>query len=226
MLVFGTGQSTAHSQKLPFAVCQSCQKAELKKFIQYSYFHIFWLPLFPYRREVATECSHCKEYLLGNEVEEDLRSSLNSAAAPPPLRLFSGIAALFLLFFVLEHFSAESKRNMAEYVANPIINDSYVFELAENDAARKQGQRYGVFRIAAIDGDQLSVNNSNYVYEYFSDASKALRKGVAHIKDYYSLSEDNLSLKYVQEMHSRGLIKAVIRTSRGGVLSSKRGEEK
>ena len=97
--IFGTRSSQRAAEKVAVK-CQYCQSPDsVWMYIYQSYFHIFWIPFFPYSTKSVTECSHCKQVLRSKEFDEDLRRSSDELKrrTKTPIWTFS----LIILFFVL-----------------------------------------------------------------------------------------------------------------------------
>lgn len=73
MIVFGTRmkiKGSKNGQNLHLA-CEYCQQQNtLKPMLQFSYVHVFGIPVFPYSKRYVTECSCCKNYKSRKELSQ------------------------------------------------------------------------------------------------------------------------------------------------------------
>ncbi|MGS2738198.1 zinc-ribbon domain-containing protein [Sinomicrobium sp. M5D2P17] len=62
------------------------------------YFHIFWIPLFPFSKTTILECSHCKKNYAEHELPEDLKRALvkSNELDPPKRPLWHGCGCLMM----------------------------------------------------------------------------------------------------------------------------------
>lgn len=71
MIIYGTRSKVIkNNDNLPRRFnCNHCKSDNTVNVIHtFNYFHIFWIPMFPYSKKIMTECSHCKNLLYQNEI--------------------------------------------------------------------------------------------------------------------------------------------------------------
>ena len=124
MIVFyGTkGKVIAGPQKQGVA-CGSCGNTTQNTFGVLRYFHIFWIPLFPIKREVGTECPQCKQTLVGKEVSDTVRNSVKEAVftAGKVLPMFTGLVILAIIFGYAGYLGTQQSKKEAAYLASPAV---------------------------------------------------------------------------------------------------------
>ena len=217
MIIFGTDSKVHDAKELNGVACPSCGKEELHQLSIYKYFHLFWIPTFPYRKKKELECTHCRAVFEEKEIPESVKPALVPFASGMPASLFSGIAVILALIVFLEYNVAESRMNDVAYLSAPKANDMYVVEYPKDSASYKQGLRYGVLKVVGVgdgSGKDIQLVQSNYGYEYWSDAAKQLRKGAIILKDFFDNDVIDSSVTRLKEMHSEGSIKRVVRDAR------------
>ncbi len=91
--------------------CPSCQKDQLTVGTRHSYFHVYWIPFFPYRREQIGVCNHCKKVM----DEKELKASASLIGAQERLPQKESFRphhfALIIVILVLGTFGAFAEKN-------------------------------------------------------------------------------------------------------------------
>jgi len=106
MIIFGsknTQLDAFHSQTRKCSVCGSSNSIIIH--VLSSYFHIFWIPIFPFLKVGITECTHCKHTMKQAEMPEDVLREVKEAKRRSQTKLweFSGLllAVLVVAFLIL-----------------------------------------------------------------------------------------------------------------------------
>lgn len=103
MIIFGTRERKTGTAVVEGHSCTHCGTRE-SLFVQANtaYFHIFWIPVFPYSRKIYSVCTHCRECLRLKAMPPDL--SLRAAEAgrgiKTPWYYFSGLILLGAFFLI------------------------------------------------------------------------------------------------------------------------------
>lgn len=104
MIIFGSKGTQIGSTTCNTAVCTHCQSKTFNIYTYSRYFHIFWIPIFPYQKKYLAECTHCKK----TYAQKGFTPSMNEAVAQNPVKMpiwqFSGllIFAVFVLIVVVK----------------------------------------------------------------------------------------------------------------------------
>ena len=182
------------------------------------YFHIFWIPCFPLAKTVATECSHCKQVKEGKEVPEDQRPALVEARrnARTPIWMFSGVIVGILLFAVLYVIGSlvqrEEQQATAEYLTSPQSGDLYVVDLIDALGIGEKTHRYGVLRLVAVEGDDLTFVVGNFGYAYSNEVTSAIRSNEIAADAYFSEDEPVvLGIADAQALHQNDDVLVIVR---------------
>jgi hypothetical protein len=60
LLIHGSNKKAVGIFEPPFYTCPRCDQLHTTYIVIYSvYFHFFWIPAFPYRKEAIATCSEC-----------------------------------------------------------------------------------------------------------------------------------------------------------------------
>ena len=155
MIIFGTRTKflTAFGTQ---QTCSHCNNGQLNLAYTVSYFHIFWIPMFPIGKKGITQCPHCKQTLSENELSPQSRSLLNTqkGSAKTPLKYFAGLILIGVLIVSVITINVLDKKG--GYIRKPQIGDVYqVKGISEN--------QYVLWKVTAVEGDSVvfSTNKQN-----------------------------------------------------------------
>ncbi|MFT6746026.1 MAG: hypothetical protein ACJAZ2_000364 [Glaciecola sp.] len=87
------------SKKIP---CEKCAKKHLAISVFQKYFHILWLPMFPIKKECASQCIKCQNVLIEkrfSDKSKEIAITLKKKYKTP-FFAFSGIFLGFLILLV------------------------------------------------------------------------------------------------------------------------------
>ena len=59
-VIYGSGKKGIGIFEPPFYKCPHCEEHNTTYIVVYSvYYHMFWIPIFPYEKEAVANCSEC-----------------------------------------------------------------------------------------------------------------------------------------------------------------------
>lgn len=76
MIIFGTRGTQVDGEPIENLTCPSCQHEGMQSSGVIRYFHVYWIPMFPTKKEPVLTCPHCKCCILGGEMEPEVRTEL------------------------------------------------------------------------------------------------------------------------------------------------------
>lgn len=190
MIIFGTRTKPTKAEALLGCLCTNCGKSNLVRKTFWSYFHLYWIPTFPYRRYVETNCPSCGQTLSGKELSEHLRHapSADAAALANPLWMFTGLMLLAAVGFLAANSIAQRKEQVLQFAADPHQADRIIVDLAKlNPPVRTEsGQgRYGVFEVAEVDAQKVSFRVSKASYKNTIESGRVLDNPATASGDYF-----------------------------------------
>lgn len=109
MIIFGTRSSNLKSNSTTTYDCDNCNTKNSVQFGFWTrYFHVFWIPFFPFSKKGVSQCRNCKQALYYNEMPQKMREGYHAAAAETksPFThyiglILVGIAMLFIIVSVI-----------------------------------------------------------------------------------------------------------------------------
>ena len=100
LFLFGIGSSTLGPYPMPGLSCINCgTRGSLAIIILTRYFHLFWIPVFPFGKRAMTVCGNCKQALSQQEWPAEYQQLALEAKqqARYPLTNFAGLIILGVL---------------------------------------------------------------------------------------------------------------------------------
>lgn len=162
MVIYGWNTKTIKQAPMPEYECPHCQQKQSQMVVTAYYVHIFWIPLFPYKKAVAIVCGNCGRVTEESAITEGTTVSIKQlkAAVPLPKYLFVGLALLAAGIGYLIYLSNESAARKSDYMQNPQVGDVYLLKTKEDTA---QYNHY-LMKVRDINGDSLMVSYSSFNY--------------------------------------------------------------
>ncbi|MFT6716978.1 MAG: phage FluMu protein Com [Saprospiraceae bacterium] len=106
MILFGRKANHLGLTTTKNIACKKCGKKDLVVSVFQKYFHMFWLPMFPIKKDCASQCLQCQKVL----TEKRFSSSLKDIALQlkknhkTPIWTFSGILLGLLILLIKSFF--------------------------------------------------------------------------------------------------------------------------
>jgi hypothetical protein len=213
MIVYGTRGRVVSGPMKNDAACPQCGKSPLRTAGVIRYFHVFWIPLFPYKRIEVLECPACNAARLGPDVPEPARSEirrtlLGGAKLTP---LFVGLILLAGLVGMGAVGSRQRAEREAAWLATPAIHDHYVVKLPEVFPKADRAYPYGVLEVTAVADGAVTVRVPNYAYDRASGADKAVSSGAIRKADYFADETAEFQFAELQGLKEKKVIHSVLR---------------
>ncbi len=112
-MIKGSKESFVKSVPSNEAVCTNCKTEGTMNYnLFYKYYHVFFIPVFPYSKSGTLECSACKEQLSPYKLSKATRNEYEKVKKGlwPPVWHFSGIALLAIIFYLVSLSEAEQAK--------------------------------------------------------------------------------------------------------------------
>jgi len=170
MIIFGTRSKVLHN-KASQAVgdCSYCGTTDaIFGYKQISYFHIFWIPVFPYKSRIMTVCNHCRQVREQRSIDPQTMNQIHQEGLPKTSPgYFAGL--IILLLFVGSAVAAgiSSSMNTDDYLKTPAVGDVYEIKHEANGKSY-----YTLYRIAKVGTDSIVFA----INDYEAEGRNGLRK--------------------------------------------------
>ena len=158
MIFYGTNSFHIRTDKIK-SVCTNCNSENTTSVNIFSqYFHVFWIPVFPFRKYSVTNCTHCQLSSDKSQYSNEIKDKINiiKKTARTPLKTFAGLLIVGLLIAATTVGAVLDNNNTQDYGQNPKPQDRYFFE--SNDGY------YSCMKLVSQTNDSLFFNlNKQYV---------------------------------------------------------------
>ncbi len=215
MIVFGTRSKVSPGKEIRQAVCASCGNAGINTYTAHRYFHIYWIPFLPFKRQLCTECQHCKEAHVGKEIPSEYLSvaGTDAGAGRPPWYLFSGLVLLIALGIYGQQANQRDKQETASFLNAPQVNDLYIVTAEDVFGEKPEKGKYTVLLVQAVNGEKLDFVPARYLYSTVSKAEKDIRNGSAREGEYFANSVLGFDKTAIGKFHADNAIRKIIRNT-------------
>jgi hypothetical protein len=162
MIVYGWNARNIKQAPLETYECPHCQQKQSVLVIFAKYIHIFWIPLFPFKKTAVVVCSNCKHETEEKAITLGSTATIKQlkAAVPIPKYLFSGLALIIIAIGYFTYQGMQDDKRDQSYIDNPQAGDVY---LIKSDEALNEYNHY-LLKVRDVDGDSLWVSYSSYYY--------------------------------------------------------------
>ena len=161
MIVYGYNTKSIGQGELRNVQCTQCQTPNPHVEVMGSYAHIFWIPLFPFRKKAVAVCPGCQKVYEKADIPADWTSRIDEVKSGTsfPFYMFSGlgIIAVALIIGFFANMSNESK--VEEYVKAPQVEDVYV--MIDPDEVE---YKYYFAKVTEVREDTIYLAYSDYNY--------------------------------------------------------------
>jgi zinc-ribbon family len=152
MIIYGHKATKTGHQSLFGTKCSNCNTKDSIEMYTFSrYFHIFWIPIFPYRKEAVTQCNHCKQVLNKKQFSADLLSLYDEMKMniKTPYWQFIGIGLFAVLIIAITFSIKEDNKRDTAYLMAPKVGDIYEIKIAYKN--------YTLYKVSEVAADSVYV---------------------------------------------------------------------
>ena len=158
MIIFGHNTRLINMQSTPKVQCQNCEETGYIKMSRYvKYFHLFWIPVFPYSTSGLCQCDNCETILDFEEMSRNTQKNFNQFKefARLPIWSFAGVILISLLISWIVVSEIRKDNLTKEYAESPKKGDvCYI---------KKATMSFSTVRVTEVFGDSILINFNDYV---------------------------------------------------------------
>lgn len=130
MIFYGTRATNIKNGQIRNVTCPNCETNTSMTYSVFGkYAHIYWIPLFPYKKVGVTECNECKKTFEFKELPAEIQTKLTREKEnnPPkyPIWYFSGLFIIVLLIGYGIYSSQKKDADTQAFYENPKEGDIY-----------------------------------------------------------------------------------------------------
>lgn len=162
MIIYGWNSKLIKHAPLENVECESCKQNTTHVGIHSSYFHIFWIPVFPFSKKATLVCESCHHVTDEKNMASDFKAKIKAlkSTVPLPKYQFSGLAIILALvvYFSIQGFVKEQLES--SYLNNPETGDVYVLK----DSEEVSSYKYYLFKVNGLGNDSLEISPNSFYY--------------------------------------------------------------
>ena len=196
MIIYGWNNRVIKEAPIEKVPCGHCGNENVRVKIVGHYAHIFWIPLFPYKKKGYFECDHCKHAVEDSSLVDQLKEMMTQLKKSVrfPRYMFSG-SAIVIAFIAWMFVSSKMEDNRElEYISNPQVGDIYHYKDVEEPTEYK----YTCWKAVETFGDSLYIIQNAFGYNMIP---KKFEPEDAFVDYYFVVDKSSL-----QELYESGEI--------------------
>ncbi|GAB5524545.1 MAG: hypothetical protein Roseis2KO_24170 [Roseivirga sp.] len=164
MIVYGWNSKVLKESPFPGQQCVSCNAENSYLVVTGSYAHIFWVPLFPYKKKITIVCGSCgldtNPKHVSPEMKQFAKQLKSTVRLPWWMFAGSGIVAILISIFAITGFMDNKKTE--GYLAEPQVNDIYY--LYNDDET--SDYKYYLWKVIDVREDSVDISPNSFQYNY------------------------------------------------------------
>lgn len=211
MIIYGTKTAKTGNIDVYNTKCNYCENRGTQRISIYNkYFHLFWIPIFPFEQILIAECTHCRRTIDKREISKELYNAyeMEKYNQKRPLWMFSGLlifGGIVALTFCIALFSSltiqkDPRKEMLTndellLSKNPLIAKdtiSNVIKLTLDSLLEKEARPENIKYLTKVNGDKSLIILQIPTFKKFS---KEDQTSLLEILEYLCSNQDSLSNK-------------------------------
>ncbi|MCE7992243.1 MAG: hypothetical protein HEP71_09695 [Roseivirga sp.] len=156
------------SQRIPLSrsKCISCNVENTHVVVSASYAHIFWVPLFPYKKKLTIVCANCGMDTKPKEVSLEVKQMADQlkSSVRIPFYMFSGTGIIALLIGIFAVIGFMDDKKIEGYLDEPQVNDIYYLYDDEETSEYK----FYLGKVIDVRADSVDIQPNTFHYNYKS----------------------------------------------------------
>lgn len=184
MFILYGHQSKSLGNETVTVTCPHCQQGPQRLWGFAQYFHVFYLPIFVFRKHFVLECPACQKTAVEKDWQDSTRNSLleKRSQFKIPLYLFSGLMLFTLVLSKVGYDHLTTSRLQANYLASPHVGD--VLVLRQGQEGKSQVGFWPAL-VEKVTDDAVIVRPSNYAYPNERGVNKNLDSDLKDKRDFF-----------------------------------------
>lgn len=201
MIIYGWNTKNIKQAPIDFYECPNCKEKKSVLAVFASYVHIFWIPLFPYRKSAEIHCVNCQLVSTASGLDGKDKDAVKQlkAAVSIPKYLFSGAILIVLFASWITIGIIQDNQKEKSYLEEPQVGDVYLIK----DSDEPSEYNHYFLKVGNVTEDSLWVSVSSYSY---NGIVEALDPADGFYDIMYSIHKD-----FIKEYNASGAMKKVIR---------------
>jgi len=165
MIIYGWNGRTLKEGPLKNYECPSCGEKNSHVVVVAQYIHVFWIPIFVYKKAVHVVCMSCNYSMEGKDFPPEEKAmkeniKLLKSSVKTPFYLYLGLIAIVLAIGYFTFTGVQNSIEESAFLKDPQIGDVYVLE----DLSEVSAYKYYLLKVQNIDGDSLHMTFNSFSY--------------------------------------------------------------
>jgi len=157
MIIYGHNSSNLENSKPNSLKCPSCENngtTSLHLFGKYA--TLFWIPMFPMGKNVASECDHCKVVLEKKQMPQEFNLHIENlkGKAKTPIWNWVGLTIIVGVINWATLQSQQHDKDVLVYAEAPAVHDLYDVKLDNGS--------YTTYKVTDIENDSIHFKMNEY----------------------------------------------------------------
>lgn len=194
MIFYGTNSKNIKNGKIINVECPNCgQNTSMTYSVFGKYAHIYWIPVFPYKKISITECNSCKRTYesgeLPHSITQKLKQDYEKDNPKYPIWMFSGASIIFGIIIFIIFMNMKMKEDEAIYIKEPKVGDLYHYKTETGN--------YSLMKIQELSKDSILFLVNEMETNLMSGTKDINLK--KHFKEAYAFSKKDIQKLYKEE---------------------------
>lgn len=187
MIIYGWNNRIIKEAPVDKVTCPNCKNDKMHIRVFGFYVHIFWIPLFPYKKDVILSCDHCQMGVSGGELDDTMKKLKKSVSFPKYMFLGSALLLAFVAYLVVDSHLQDKKE--LSFLTHPEVGD--VYHLIDKEEVTEY--KYYLLKAQEVMGDSMAVSANGFAYNM---VPKELMAGDGFYKTQYMIDKKSLMELY------------------------------
>lgn len=162
MLIYGWNSELLKHAPLENTECESCNEKTTQIGIHSNYFHIFWIPVFPFSKKASIVCTTCSHVTREKKMPENFKVKVKAlkGTVSMPKYHFAGLAiiAALVIYFTFDNYNSDLKQQ--DFLQTPMAGDVYI--LKDNEEVSEY--KYYLLKVKGLEEDSLRISYNSFSY--------------------------------------------------------------
>ena len=158
MIIYGWNNRIIKEAPVDKISCPNCQNDKMHVRIFGFYVHIFWIPMFPYKKDIVLQCDQCQMGVGGGELEDTMKKLKKSVGFPKYMFLGTVLLLTLIAYLVIDAHLDDKKE--LSYLVNPQVGD--VYHLIDKEEPTEY--KYYLWKAQELFADSIHISANGYAY--------------------------------------------------------------
>jgi hypothetical protein len=163
MLIYGWKTKTLKEAPFNGEACANCKGTERFIVVTASYAHIFWIPLFSYKKKLQIACKTCDHLASSKEISTEFKMLVKQLKAKVriPWYFYSGLILFVLLIGLFKYQSIQQNAEYKSFLEAPLKDDIITLY----DSKEPSSFKYYLWKVIDTEFDTIRISPNSFQYD-------------------------------------------------------------